>query len=339
MGEFVVGDTTVWIGPRAGAETVLGGAFPRRVALITQPGVPAAITQRLAVGMPDAVVIEIPDGESAKTLAVVDTVCRRLAASGLGRDDLLVGVGGGAATDFAGFVAAVFLRGIRVHYVTTTLIGAVDAAIGGKTAVNLEAKNQVGVFRHPSRVVIDTATLDTLPAGLRRAGLAEALKAGLVGDPGLVALLERDGLAASLDEVVERAIRVKAGIIERDFEDVGERMVLNYGHTIGHAVEVAAGLPHGEAVAVGMVAAGRVSALLAGFGEEERQRAIIAALGLPVAARGASERQVRDLVARDKKRSSGTLRMVVLAEVGRPQVVAVDDATVTAALRAVGIGG
>ena len=340
MGEFVVaGATSVWIGTGADAGTVLAGASPRRVALLAQSGIPAVIAGRLGAGMPDAVVFEIPDGESAKTLGVVEEACRRLASAGVERGDLLVGVGGGAATDLVGFVAAVFLRGIRVHYVATTLVGAVDAAIGGKTAVNLEAKNQVGVFRHPSRVVIDTAVLAALPAPLRRAGLAEALKAGLVGDPGLVELLERYGTDAPLAEVVERAIRVKAGIVERDFEEVGERAHLNYGHTIGHAIEVVAGISHGDAVAVGMVAAGRVSALVAGFREEDRQRAVIAALGLPVAVAGVEVSRVRALIARDKKRSSGGLRMVVLAEVGRPQVVAVDDATVTAALTAVGIGG
>jgi 3-dehydroquinate synthetase len=340
MGEFVIAEaTSVWIGPGAGADTVLAGASPRRVALLAQPGVPVVIARGLAAQMPDAVVVEIPDGESAKTLGVVEGVCRRLAAAGVERGDLLIGVGGGAATDLVGFVAAVYLRGIRVHYVATTLVGAVDAAIGGKTAVNIEAKNQVGVFRHPSRVVIDTAVLEALPPPLRRAGLAEALKAGLVGDPGLVELLERCGGDAPLAEVVERAIRVKAGIVARDFEEAGERAHLNYGHTIGHAIEVAAGISHGDAVAVGMVAAGRVSTLVTGFRDEDRQRAVIAALGLPVTAAGVEASRVRALIARDKKRSSGGLRMVVLAEVGRPQVVAVDDATVTAALAAVGIGG
>ncbi|MBI5158142.1 MAG: 3-dehydroquinate synthase [Acidimicrobiia bacterium] len=340
MGEFVVADaTSVWIGAGADGATVMAGAAPRRVALLAQPGVPAAIAARLAATMPDPVVIEIPDGESAKTFGVVEMVCRRLATAGIERGDLLVGVGGGAATDLAGFVAAVFARGIRVHYVPTTLVGAVDAAIGGKTALNLEAKNQVGTFRHPARVVIDTAVLEALPVSLRRAGVAEALKAGLVGDPVLVELLERRRLDAPLAEVAERAIHVKAGIVERDFAETGERAHLNYGHTVGHAIEVAAGIPHGEAVAVGMVAAGRVSALVAGFGGEDRQRAIITALGLPVTAPGVEAGRVRALIAQDKKRSSGGLRMVVLAEVGRPQVVAVDDATVTAALTAVGIGG
>lgn len=340
MVEFVVaGATTVWIGEGADAATVVADASPHRVALLVQPGIPAAIAGRLAMGMPGAVVIEVPDGEAAKTLGVVERVCRQLAAARLERGDLLVAVGGGAVTDLAGFVAAVYLRGVRVHYVATTLVGAVDAAIGGKTAVNLEAKNQVGVFRHPARVVIDTGVLSALPAPSRRAGAAEALKAGMVGDPALVTLLERSGLDAPLAEVVERAIQVKAGIVGRDFEETGERVHLNYGHTIGHAVEFACGITHGEAVAVGMVAAGRVSTLVAGFTDEARQRAIIAGLGLPVIAPSVEAERVRSLITTDKKRSAGEVRMVVLAAIGRPRVVVVDAATVTAALAAVGIGG
>jgi 3-dehydroquinate synthase len=215
----------------------------------------------------------------------------------------------------------------------------VDAAIGGKTAVNLGAKNLVGVFRHPARVVIDLDVLGALPAAALRSGVAEALKAAMVGDPGLLEILERDGLAAPLEEVVERAIKVKAVVVDRDFLETGARAVLNYGHTVGHALEVVAGLPHGEAVAIGMVAAGRASALLCGFGAEDRQRAAILRLGLPVAAPAVDPSRIRELMGADKKRADGALRMVLLAAVGNPQVVAVDDATVTAALTAVGIGG
>jgi 3-dehydroquinate synthase len=342
MDELVVGGVTrVWIGARPRPEEVLGDVAARRVAVMVQPGVPATIGRRFAAGISGIavpIVIEVPDGEAAKTFAVADEVCRRLAAGGLERSDLIVGVGGGALTDLAGFVAGVFLRGIRVHYTPTTLVGAIDAAIGGKSGLNLDAKNLVGLFRHPARVVIDTEVIAGLPRPLLRQGVAEALKAGMIGDPGLVDLLEANGLDAPAGEVVSRAIRVKTTIVERDFRDEGERAHLNYGHTIGHAVEIAGGMSHGEAVAVGMVAAGRVSALLAGFTGEERQRAIIARLGLPTAASEVSADAVRGLLDRDKKRAQGALRMVVLDEVARPRVVVVDDATVTAALAAVGIG-
>jgi 3-dehydroquinate synthetase len=312
-----------------------------RVAVLCQPGEPARIGANLAGGLRaggvGAEVRVLPDGEEAKTLAVAAGVYEWLADIGLTRDDTVLGVGGGALTDLAGFVAATFLRGVEAVYVPTTLLGAVDAALGGKTAVNLGAKNLVGAFRHPARVVIDADVLDRLPAGLRREGAAEALKAGLVGDPDLVALYERDGLQADLFEVVRRAVAVKAAVVSRDFHDRGERAHLNYGHTVGHAVEVAAGLGHGSAVAVGMVAAGRAATLVAGFGEEARQREVIVGLGLPVSAAFADPAEVRRLLELDKKRDSAGLRMVLLERVGRPRLEHVGAATVEAALAAVGI--
>jgi 3-dehydroquinate synthase len=341
MAELVVGGATaVWIGRGVDAALVRADSMARRIAYITQPGVPAAIAHRLAAADgPAAAVIVVPDGDEAKSLAVTEEVCRRLVAAGLGRDDLIVAVGGGAVTDLGGFVAGVFLRGVRVHYFPTTLLGAVDAAIGGKTGVNLGAKNLVGVFRHPARVVIDLDVLAALPPEALRSGAAEALKAGMVGDIALVALLERDGLGAPLAELVERAIRVKAAVVGEDFLETGRRSILNYGHTLGHAVEVAAGLGHGEAVAIGMVAAGRASALVYGFAEEHRQHTAIVRLGLPVTAPAVDPARVRELMGADKKRAGGDLRMVLLADIGDPQVAVVDDATVTAALTAVGIGG
>jgi 3-dehydroquinate synthase len=226
---------------------------------------------------------------------------------------------------------------VEAVFVPTTLLAAVDASIGGKTALNLGAKNLIGAFHHPARVVIDIAVLEALPAALWREGAAEALKAGLVGDPALVALLEREGAAADLAEVVRRAVAVKAAIVGRDPQERGERAHLNYGHTIGHAVEVAGGLSHGEAVAVGMVAAGRAGALLAGFTEEERQAEVIRVLGLPSAAAGLDRDRVLALVGHDKKRTGDELRMVVLEAVGSPLLATLGAATVEAALGAVGI--
>lgn len=324
------------------AATVLGERPGRaRVAVLAQPGLPSRLAEDLAQGFRReglaAGVRLVPDGEAAKTVAVAEGVYRWLAGLQLNRADTVLGVGGGALTDLAGFVAATFLRGVESIYVPTTLLGAVDAAIGGKTGINLGAKNLVGAFHHPARVVIDADLLEGLPAPLLREGAAEALKAGLVGDPALVALYERDGLDADPAEVVLRAVRVKAGVVGRDFREQGERAYLNYGHTIGHAIEVAAGLAHGEAVAVGMVAAGRAAALAAGFGEERRQREIIAGLGLPVAAPGASLEEVRGLLELDKKRDATGVRMVLLERIGRPRLEHVGAATVEAALAAVGI--
>jgi 3-dehydroquinate synthetase len=324
------------------AATVLGDAVSGPIPILTQPGA-ADIARLLADSASEAglrtEVLTLEDGEAAKSLGAVEAAARWLAELGVRRDGVVVGVGGGSVTDVAGFVAGVYLRGVGAVYVPTTLLGAVDAAIGGKTGVNVDGKNIVGVFRHPRRVVVDADILEALPSPIRRHGFAEALKAGLVGDPGLVDRIEAEGLEADVEEVVRRSVAVKAAIVGRDFEEAGERAHLNYGHTVGHALEAATGMHHGEAVAVGMVAAGRVSALVAGFDDEERQRAIIAALGLPITAPAADTGEVMRHLGRDKKRDAEGLRMVVLSAVGAPRVVHVDAATVGAALGSIGLTG
>ena len=340
---LVAGETTVIVGRGVLDPGVVLNDRPgrSRAAVFTQPGEQARLGRRLARALQaaglQAPVRVLPDGEAAKSLAVAGEAYEWLAGLGLTRDDTVVGVGGGALTDAAGFVGATFLRGVETVLVPTTLLAAVDAAIGGKSALNLGAKNLVGVFHHPARVVVDADVLDALPAPLRREGAAEALKAGLVGDPDLVALYERDGEGADLAEVVRRAVAVKAAVVGRDPLDRAERAHLNYGHTVGHAVEVAGGLRHGPAVAVGMVAAGRASALAAGFADEGRQREVVARLGLPVAASGLDAAVVRGLLWQDKKRTGESLRMVLLEAVGRPRLEPVGAATVEAALAAVGI--
>jgi 3-dehydroquinate synthetase len=309
-------------------------------AVLAQPGsrdVAGRLARALSSAGLRAPVRVLPDGEAAKTPEVVAEVWTWLAGEGLTRGDTVVAVGGGALSDIAGFAAATFLRGIEAVTVTTTLVGAVDAAIGGKTALNLGGKNLVGVFRHPARILIDLSILERLSEPLVRAGAAEALKTGLIGDPALVDLYERDGLDADLEEVVRRSVAVKAGVVERDPTERGERAHLNYGHTVGHAVERAAGVGHGPAVAIGMVAAGRASSLELGFADEQRQRAVLERLRLPVAAPPVSGSEVRGLLALDKKRDAAGLRMVLLEAIGVPRVWHVDSATVDAALAAVGI--
>jgi 3-dehydroquinate synthase len=284
-----------------------------------------------------AAVIELPDGEAAKALSAVEGVYQRLNEMSLTRGDTIVGIGGGALTDAAGFVAATYLRGIEAVYVATTLLGAVDAALGGKTAVNVGGKNLVGVFAHPTRVVIDLDVLDRLPPELIRQGSAEALKAGLIGDPDLVALYTDRGIDAPLEEVVNRAVAVKAAIVSDDFRERGSRAFLNYGHTIGHAIEIESGISHGDAVAIGMVAAGTVSRLSVGFTGADQQRGLIDRLGLPTVAPPVNAERVVELVGLDKKRDGSGIRMVVLEAVGRPAVLNVDDATVRAALASVDV--
>jgi 3-dehydroquinate synthase len=344
MDELVVaGETRVVIGREIAADpsVVLDGIDTPMIAVLTQPGPASTVGRGLARaavrdGLTAAVRI-LPDAEQAKRLAVVEDAAGWLASEGATRETVVVGVGGGALTDVAGFLAAVFLRGVRAVYVPTTMLGAVDASIGGKTAVNVEGKNLIGAFRHPERVAVDLEVLERLPADRLREGLAEALKAGLIGDPALFEVLESDGIDADLGEVVRRSLAVKAEVVGRDFLETGERAVLNYGHTVGHAVEVAAGIGHGPAVAIGMVAAGRASALAAGFDAEDRQRAAIEGLGLPVATPGVRRDEVLRLLEMDKKRDAVGLRMVLLEGIGRPRVSHVDSATVDAALESVGV--
>jgi 3-dehydroquinate synthase len=312
----------------------------RQVAILTQPSV-RSIADSVAKSILDdgvsASVITLPDGEAAKTLSVVEDVALGLNRLGLTRTDTVLGIGGGAATDTAGFVAATYLRGIECVLAPTTLLGAVDAAVGGKTGVNAGGKNLVGVFRHPSRVLVDINVLESLPADLRRQGTAEALKTGFVGDRDLVELYREHGTDAPLDEVVGRAIAVKANVVSEDFREGGLRAVLNYGHTVGHAVEVAAGISHGDAVAIGMVAAGVVGERTAGFERRGEQDELITSLGLPTRSPHVDTSDIERLMALDKKRDTGGIRFVVLEDFGVPRVVHPDDATVRASLHAIGI--
>lgn len=332
--------------PETASEILIGRGFPdpflpergyrRTAAIFTQPGA-AAVAERVSKAVGTAPLMHLPDRDEAKTLAVVETAYRWLAEVPLGRHDTIVGVGGGAVTDMAGFVAATWLRGIESVMVPTTLLGAVDASIGGKTGINLAGKNLVGAFHMPSRVIVDLDVMDAVPASLRLEGLAEAFKAGLVADPVLVELFERHGAAAPLGEVVTRSIKVKADVVSADYREDGRRAILNFGHTIGHGVEMAAGMPHGMAVAVGMVAAGAVSAARYGF-PSQWLTDVIFSLGLPVSAFGVSRESVLGFVGRDKKRTPEGIRMVLLRAVGEPVVDLVDDEEMDLGLAAVGIG-
>lgn len=331
-------------------ELIVGRGFPdrvlpersdrQRVALVTQPGathIALDVAQRLREEDLQVEVIGVPDREEAKTLVVAGSVYEALARFGLGRHDTLIGVGGGSVTDLAGFVAGTWLRGVEVVHVPTTLLAAVDAAIGGKTGVNLAGKNLVGVFWHPTRVIVDVDTLDQLPTTLRREGLAEALKTGLVGDRGLFELLEQDKEAAPLEEVVTKAAAVKVRVVGEDERESGLRAILNFGHTIGHAVEYASPLSHGEAVAVGMVAAGRISERRLRFQGLDRMTEAIAGLGLPTRVDGLERARVEDLLRHDKKRDSTGLRMVLLRALADPVVENVSGADVDFGLDAVGL--
>jgi 3-dehydroquinate synthase len=276
--------------------------------------------------------LEVPDGEAAKTVTVAARCWDALGEAGFTRTDAVLGVGGGAVTDLAGFVAACWLRGVPVVHVPTTLLGMVDAAVGGKTGVNTAAgKNLVGAFHPPAGVVCDLSTLDTLAAGQVRAGLAEVVKCGFIADPAILALVEADPAAAAdpsgpaLRELVERAVRVKAGVVTADLHEAGPREVLNYGHTLAHAIENVEGYgwPHGHAVSVGLVyaaalgrLAGRLDAATA-----QRHRSVLAALGLPVRYRPDAWPRLRAAMRVDKKARGSRLRFVVLDGLAQPSIL------------------
>lgn len=330
-------------------EVVIGNGLPRsllpgresraRVAILTQPA-PTDIALDVARRLGDqglaCEVIGLPDREEAKTLQVAASVYEAFARFGLSRHDTVVGVGGGSVTDLAGYVAGTWLRGVEVVHVPTTLLASIDASIGGKTGVNIGGKNLVGVFWHPTRVVIDIDRLSRLPSYLIREGMAEAYKAGLIGDATLAGLIAEEGLEAPLQPVVEKAIAVKAAIVERDVREHGDRAFLNFGHTIGHAIEFASSLSHGECVGLGMVAAVRISEKLAGFTEADAVTDAITGMGLPIHVEGLELARVLDLLGRDKKRDSEGLRMVLLRAVEEPYLTHVDQSDIELGLEAIG---
>jgi 3-dehydroquinate synthase len=310
-----------------------------RVAILTQPpatDIALDVAKRFDHQGLKCEVFGLPDREEAKTLTVAASVYEALARFGVSRYDTIVGVGGGTVTDLAGYVAGTWLRGVEVVHVPTTLLGAIDASIGGKTGVNIGGKNLVGLFWHPTRVVIDVARLSRLPGYLIREGMAEAYKAGLIGDATLVRLIGEEGLDTPLRPVVEKAIGVKAEIVNRDVREEGDRAYLNFGHTIGHAVEYASSLSHGESVALGMVAASRISEKLAGFSDADAVEEAISRMELPTQVHGLELARILDLLGRDKKRDSDGLRMVLLKAIEEPYLTHVDQSDIELGLGAIG---
>jgi 3-dehydroquinate synthase len=325
----------------------------RRVAVVGQDAVLAAHGTRLqdaldAAGV-DHQVFVMGDGEAAKSLATVDDLCRAFAEWGLLRGDLLAGIGGGVVGDTAGFAGAVYHRGIDVVHVPTTLLAMVDSAIGGKTGVNLpQGKNLVGAFHQPRAVFADPALLATLPDREYRCGLGEIAKYALLGDTELTAMLEADAAAlvrrdaAVLATVITRCVAAKAAVVARDeYERTGVRASLNLGHTVGHALESAAGyaLAHGEAVAIGLVFAMELAAALERIPPDVRDRAVhlVSSLGLPVAApSGLRADDLLTLMRRDKK-SGGGLTFVLPGPNGIERVDDPDRVAIDKAFAAIGV--
>jgi 3-dehydroquinate synthase len=275
----------------------------------------------------------VPDGEAAKEIGVAAGLWSRLATAGVGRDDAIVGVGGGAVTDLAGFVAATWLRGVRVVLVPTTLLGMTDAAIGGKTAINTaDGKNLVGVFAPPAGVVADTGVLASLPPAEYASGLAEVIKAGFIADPVILDLVESDPQAAVRPggphevELIERSVAMKAAVVSADLRETGLRETLNYGHTLAHAIERVENysMRHGDAVAIGMCFAAALARLAGRLDSATAKRhpSILAAVGLPVRYRSGAWPELRAAMAVDKKTRASKLRFIVLDGLARPAVLA-----------------
>ncbi len=275
---------------------------------------------------------QVPDGEAAKEIGVASALWSGLAAGGITRTDAIVAVGGGAITDLAGFVAATWLRGVRIVLLPTTLLAMVDAAIGGKTAVNIPAgKNLVGAFHPPAGVLCDLTTLVSLPRADYVSGLAEIIKAGFIADPVILDLIEDDPEGAcSPDgphtrELVERAVRMKAQVVSADLRESGLREILNYGHTLGHAIEHAEDyrFRHGDAVAIGMVYAAALARMLGRLDGDTaaRHASVLAAVGLPTAYRGGAWLNLRAAMGVDKKVRGARLRLVVLDGLAKPGVL------------------
>jgi 3-dehydroquinate synthase len=286
----------------------------------------------------DVLALPLPDGEEAKSAAVASTCWEALGRAGFTRSDAVVTFGGGATTDVGGFVAATWLRGVPVVHVPTTLLAMVDAAVGGKTGINTSAgKNLVGSFHEPAGVLIDTATLETLPREELVAGFGEIVKCGFIADPEILRLVEADPAAALdptgpvLRELVVRAVQVKIDVVVADLKETGGsdghpgREVLNYGHTMAHAIERAEGytMRHGEAVAIGCVFVAEL-ARLAGHLDDEtatRHASAFGSVGLPTSYAGASFDELLAAMRVDKKSRGNTLRFVVLDGLAKPVVL------------------
>jgi 3-dehydroquinate synthase len=331
VGRDILGEVAELVGTRA-----------HRVAIIHAPalaGVAGVVADHLRAGQVEVSLLDVPDAEAAKSAAIAAQCWSWLGQLGMTRSDAIVAVGGGAATDLAGFVAATWLRGVRWVVVPTTVLGMVDAAVGGKTGINTpEGKNLVGAFHPPAGVLCDLSTLETLPQADYAAGLAEVVKAGFIADPAILDIVERAGqdggatIAAGgsrVAELISRSIQVKADVVSSDLREAGLREILNYGHTLGHAIEKLEEFRwrHGAAVSVGMMFAaslGRLSGRL-DDATADRHRFVLESLGLPTSYPAAAWPQLLDAMRIDKKSRGDRLRLVVLDGLAKPAILEAPD--------------
>lgn len=281
----------------------------RRVLILTDEGVPAAYAETVAACCKQPCVVRLESGEQNKCIETYAQILRAMIAAGFDRGDCVVAVGGGVMGDLAGFVAATYMRGVDFYNIPTTLLSQIDSSIGGKVAVDLDGyKNIVGAFYQPQAVVIDPDVLKTLDDRQLACGMAEAIKIFAIFDAAMFEQVEREGRNVNIDKVILRALELKKMVVEQDERESGLRRVLNFGHTVGHAVERLSGLLHGECVALGMLC---MSAPCV----RERIAKSIAAFGLPTAWQGSAE-ALRESVLHDKKAGGNTVTAIIVDEIG-----------------------
>jgi 3-dehydroquinate synthase len=314
-----------------------------RKVLVVHPPTLRTQAERLRASLLDALgegrqvlLAEVPDAEAGKRIEVAAFCWQVMGQADFTRTDVVVGFGGGAVTDLAGFVAATWLRGVAVVQIPTTVLAMVDAAVGGKTGVNTaEGKNLVGAFWPPHAVLCDLELLDTLSRNERVAGYAEVVKAGFIWAPEILEIIEAD-VEAAIDPAsagfrrsIELAIDMKARVVSEDLREAGLREILNYGHTLGHAIEHAERYQwrHGAAISIGMVFAAELSRLAGRLPDAavQRHRDILGSLGLPMTYRPGAWQQLLATMQRDKKARGGMLRFIVLDDIARPTVLQAPD--------------
>jgi 3-dehydroquinate synthase len=307
---------------------------PSRVMVVTNPSIDelhgVTVREALAQLHCDVALETIPDGEQHKNMATVERLLDKMVGARLDRSSLLVSLGGGVVGDIAGFAAAIYMRGIPYVQVPTTLLAQVDSAIGGKVGVDHPlAKNMIGAFYQPLLVCIDPAVLSSLPDKHVRNGMAEVIKYGVIADEGLFGLLERHSNslerldAGLLEDVIKRCCQIKARIVQQDVrETTGLRSILNYVHTIGHAIESVTDykrFSHGEAVAIGIMASSKIARILKLLPEEaeKRQNQLLIAAGLPTTLSGVGSQSIIEAIKLDKKASAGQNKFVLPRSIGR----------------------
>ena len=327
MSEFIGTKLTMNLGERSYDIIVKRGSLEnlyqfarldRRVAVVTDSGVPAQYAQMVADQCKDAHIITVPQGEASKSFKILESVLRQMLEFGMGRGDLVIAVGGGVVGDLAGFAASIYMRGIDFINCPTTTLSMIDSSIGGKTAVDLgDTKNIVGAFWQPKVVLVDFDALATLPRRHFVNGLAEAIKAGLIADPELFALFECEHPEENIERIIYRSLRVKKNVVENDEHEHGQRACLNFGHTIGHGIEAVKGvrgrrtngLFHGECVALGMLPMIEDKSLV------RRTRAIYRTLGLPTRT-GVDKNKVLSYMQHDKKSAGSTITVIKVPGLG-----------------------